>query len=183
MNRQITTFPTPRTGKISLVIAPRGVIHSLMSMLANLALRGSVIVIDGGNCFDAYTLARALRRHTHQIQPALKAIQLSRAFTCYQMAAMLAELPLDSTPVLVLDLLATFLDENLHFSKRQHLLENSLNLLRGISEGAPVAIWARANPTAEEGEYQQLLTPLLETAQDVWELQVPKTPDYQLPLF
>lgn len=153
-----------------------------MTMLASLALRGRVIVVDGGNCFDAYALARALRRHTHEIQPALQAIKLSRAFTCYQMVAMLAELPVDGTPLIVLDLLATFLDENVKFSKRQRMLESSLNLLRCISEGSPVAVWARAHPAAE-GEYQQLLTPLLETAQDIWELQAPETPDYQLSLF
>jgi hypothetical protein len=182
MNRQIITFPAPKAGKISLVVAPRVVLQSLMSMLATLALRGRVIVVDGGNCFDAYSLARALRRHTHEIQPALKAVRLSRAFTCYQMVAMLAELPVDGTPLIVLDLLGTFLDENVHFSKRQRLLESSLNLLRTISEGAPVALWARAHPAAE-GEYQQLLTPLLETAQDIWELQTLEIPDHQLPLF
>ena len=139
MNKQIISFPVPKTGKISLVVAPKTVIHSLMSMLAVLALRGRVIVVDGGNCFDAYSLARALRRRTHQIQPALKAVQLSRAFTCYQMVAMLAELPVDGTPVIVLDLLSTFLDENVNFSKRQRLLDSSLNLLRQISEGAPLA--------------------------------------------
>ena len=182
MYKQIITFPVPKRGKISLVVAPRAVVPSLMSMLATLALRGAVIVVDGGNCFDAYTLARCLRRRTHRIQPALKAVQLSRAFTCYQMVAMLAELPIDGTPVIVLDMLATFLDENVHFSKRQRLLESSLNLLRRISEGAPVAVWARAHPAAE-GEYQQLLTPLLETSQDIWELQAPEVPNHQLPLF
>ena len=182
MNTQIITFPVPKTGKISLVVAPKTVIHSLMSMLATLALRGRVIVIDGGNCFDAYTLARALRRRTHEIRSALNAVQLSRAFTCYQMVAMLAELPVDGTPVIVLDMLATFLDENVNFTKRQRLLDSSLNLLRCISEGAPTAVWARAHPAAE-GEYQQLLTPLLETAQDIWELQAAETPDHQLPLF
>ncbi len=182
MNKQIIPFPVPKTGKISLVVAPKTVIHSLMSMLATLALRGRVIVIDGGNCFDAYTLARALLQRTHKIQSVLNAVQLSRAFTCYQMVAMLAELPIDGTPVIVLDLLATFLDENVNFSKRQRLLDSSLNLLRCISEGAPTAVWARAHHAAE-GEYQQMLTPLLEAAQDIWELQAPEMPDHQLPLF
>lgn len=182
MNRQITTLPIPKTGKISLVVAPKAVRHSLMSMLAALALRGRVIVIDGGNRFDGYTLARILRQHTHQVQAALKQVWLSRAFTCYQMVAMLAELPLDGTPVIVLDMLASFLDENVNFSKRKHLLDNSLNLLRRISQRAPVAVWARTRSSATN-EDQQLLTPLLETAQDIWELQPSEIPVHQLPLF
>lgn len=182
MNRQITTFPMPKTGKISLVVAPRGVLQSLMSMLASLALRGRVIVVDGGNCFDGYALARALRRHTHQVQAGLKQVWLSRAFTCYQMVAMLAELPINGTPVIVLDMLSTFLDENVNFTKRQRLLDNSLNLLRRISQGAPVAVWARSRPS-DNTEAQQLLTPLLEASHDIWELQAQETPEHQLPLF
>jgi hypothetical protein len=182
MNRQITVFPIPKTGKISLVVAPSPVVPSLMSMLATLALRGKVIVVDGGNCFDGYALARAVRRHTHHVDLTLKQVLLSRAFTCYQMTALLAELPVDGTPIIVLDMLSTFLDESVNFNKRQHLLESSLNLLRGISLGAPVAIWARSR-TTPTGEDQQLLTPLLETAQDIWELQTPEVPTHQLPLF
>ena len=182
MNQQITTLPIPKTGKISLVVAPKAVRYSLMSMLAALALRGRVIVVDGGNCFDGYALARILRQHTHHVQAALKQVWLSRAFTSYQMVAMLAELPHDGTPVVVLDMLATFLDENVNITKRKRLLDNSLNLLRRISEKAPVAVWARTRSTATE-EDEHLLTPLLETAQDIWELQPSETPTHQLPLF
>jgi hypothetical protein len=182
MDRQIVVFPTPKTGKISLVVAPRTVLPSLMTMLASLALRDKVIVVDGGNCFDGYALARAIRRHTHHVEPTLKQILLSRTFTCYQMTALLAELPVDGTPIIILDMLSTFLDESVNFNKRQRLLESSLNLLRGISQKAPVAIWARSR-TTPTGEDQQLLTPLLETAQDIWELQAPEIPTHQLPLF
>ncbi len=183
MDRQIVTFPVPQTGKISLVVAPRAVVGSLMSLLATLALRGRVLVVDGGNCFDGYALARTLRMHTHEVNAALKQVWLSRAFTCYQMVAMLAELPVDGTPVIVLDMLATFLDENVSLSKRLRLLDSSLNLLRRISQGAPVAVWARTRTTSASAEDQQLLAPLLEVAREIWELQAPETPTHQLPLF
>ena len=182
MDRQITPFPIPKTGKISLVAAPRTVVPSLMSLIASLALRGRLIVLDGGNCFDGYALARALRRQTHHVYAALQAAQLSRAFTCYQMVAMLAELPVDGTPVIVLDMLSTFLDENVALAKRQRLLDNSLALLRRISQAAPVAVWSRSRSTPNE-EDRVLLTPLLEAAHEIWELETPELPDHQLPLF
>ena len=182
-NRQITVFPTPKAGKISLVVAPRAVVESLMFMLATLALRDRVLVVDGGNCFDGYALARALRLRTSQVQAALKQILLSRAFTCYQMVAMLAELPMDGTPLIVLDMLSTFLDENVNFTKRLRLMNNSLNLLHRISKGAPVAVWARIRSSNNGEEQRQLLTPLLATAHDIWELQAPEISTHQLPLF
>jgi len=153
-----------------------------MSMLATLALRGHVLVVDGGNRFDGYALARTLRRRTPQVRTALKQILLSRAFTCYQMVAMLAELPADGTPVIILDMLSTFLDENVRLTKRQRLLEESVNLLRRISAGAPVAVWARTR-SPDNREDQRLLTPLLEVAHDIWKLQAPEMPVHQLPLF
>ena len=182
MNQQIVTFPIPKPGKISLVNAPRAVVPSLMNMLAILALRGQVIVIDGGNCFDGYALARALRAETHQVQIALKQVLLSRAFTCYQMVAMLAELPENGTPIVILDMLSTFLDENVHLAQRLRLLDSSLNLVRRVSTQSPVAIWTRAR-SSPTGEDQQLLTPLLEMAHDIWELETPTRPAHQLPLF
>jgi hypothetical protein len=47
-------------------------------------------------------------------------VRLSRAFTCYQMLALLAETPAGGPPTLVLDLLDTFYDESvpLHESRR-----------------------------------------------------------------
>jgi hypothetical protein len=79
-------------------------------------------------------------------------------------------------------MLSTFLDENVRFARRQRLLEDSLNLLRRISDGAPVAVWARAHASIND-EHQQLLTPLLESAHEIWELQAPEIPVHQLPLF
>jgi hypothetical protein len=180
--RELTGLPTPQTGKISLVIAPRQVSPQMMTMLATLALRGRVVVVDGGNRFDGYALARELRRQTPRVQETLKRILLSRAFTCYQTMALLAKLPVDGTPVVVLDLLATFRDENVSWGKRRRLLDSSLNLLKRISACAPVAVWActHAPPLKED---PLLLTALLEIAHDTWKLQELETPTHQLPLF
>ena len=122
-------------------------------MLATLALRGR----GGGRgrrgtVSTAMPWARELRRQTPRVQETLKRILLSRAFTCYQTMALLAKLPVDGTPVVVLDLLATFRDENVSWGKRRRLLDSSLNLLKRISAGAPVAVWActHAPPLKED---------------------------------
>lgn len=182
MTQELTVFPTPSPGKISLVIAPRDVLSSLMVMVATLALNRRVIVLDGGNCFDGYGLARALRRRTHLVQEAMERIALSRAFTCYQMLAVLTELPLDGTPIIILDMLSTFLDENVNLTKRQQLLSSSLTRLERISAGAPVAVWARSRSTPA-GEDRQLLIPLRDIAHDIWEMQKPEPSVQQLSLF
>lgn len=181
-NHDLTTFPAPRRGKISLVVAPRSASDKMMLTLATLALHGKVLVIDGGNRFDAYALSRELRQQTVEVREALNRVILSRVFTCYQMSTTLAQLPLDGTPLVILDLLGTYLDESVAFTKRQRLLTKSLTRLQQISDHAPVAIWVRTR-SAPTDEDPKLLPLVLATASDLWELQEPDIPDYQLPLF
>ncbi len=182
MKQELTSFPTPQTGKLSLLVASKSVTNSLMALTAHLALCGQVRIIDGGNRFEGYALARALRRQTADIHTALNRVWLSRAFTCYQMAAMLGKLPKDKTPLIVLDMLSTFLDENIGLPKRQRLLANCLTLLENISRSAPVAIWARQRSAAGK-EDPVLLAALMNTAEDIWVLEKPPIPAQQLPLF
>lgn len=182
MTQQIQTFPMPKAGSIALLVAPKTISPSLMEMTATLALKGAVRVIDGGNRFDGYALARSLRQHTPQIQTALKQVWLSRTFTCYQMAAVLADLPRNGRPVIILDILSTFHDENISLTKRQRLLNSCLNHLNLISQRAPVAIWARPDSPPDANNHG-FLTALLERAHDIWELESLPTPAHQLPLF
>ncbi len=172
----------PATGQISLLIAPSATIAILMEMTAELSLQSRVIMVDGGNRFDGYGLARALRRRTVDLKSALDQVLLSRAFTCYQMAALLSEFPQSALPIIVLDMLATFLDENIRLETRQSLLGSCLMQLQRLSQSAPVVIWARKRslPGIED---VGLLDQLLETAEKVWRLESPQPDTRQLSLF
>jgi len=66
------------------------------TLAAELALLGSVTVLDGGNRFVPYRVAQLLRR----------------AFTCYEMNSLLADTPALQQPCLILDLMNTFYDDH-----------------------------------------------------------------------
>jgi hypothetical protein len=175
-------LPVPTKGSISLVIAPRHVIEDLTAMLTSLALNGQVNLIDGGNLFDGYRLARMIRKQTPYVHQVLDNVNLSRSFTCYQMTALLRELPANGIPLAVFDLLATFLDESVPFSQRRRLLNKSLSELQRISGRSPVALWVhlRHIPSRED---EQLLPLVLNIAQDIWRLESPRHLSSQLSLF
>jgi len=119
-----------------LIAAPRAVLRSaLPAWIARLAAAGTVRVLDGGNSFNAYGVAREVRRHTHHLESALERISLSRAFTCYQMAALLADTASGAGATLVLELLLTFADENVRREERQRLLEGCLAHLQRLQVG------------------------------------------------
>jgi hypothetical protein len=157
------------------------------ALIARLACAGPLLVLDGGNCFQAHRLARLLRRHTPHLQAALSNIHIARAFTCYQVVALLAETPALPVPTLVLDLLSTFHDESVPLRERRRLLESSLLELRRLSSRAPTLVSAAPeasdlrsenNPrfsslgTGGNGEGSAELLNLLEEAADqLWRLE------------
>jgi hypothetical protein len=137
-----------------LVVAPHAANELMMDLLARLAHRGPVRIVDGGDRFRAHSIARSLRRATRQERPdlygALQRIHLARAFTCYQMVTLLEELitptetaPPEPLPTLALDLLTTFYDESIPLVESQRLLEICLGCLSKLSSQGPLAVSVR----------------------------------------
>jgi hypothetical protein len=108
--------------RLTLVIAPHAGMPLMVETAARLALNGSVRVLDGGNRFNVYPVAQAVRRITPRLEETLSHISLSRAFTCYQMLTLLEETTAQPVATLVLDLLSTFLDENVTLVESRRLL-------------------------------------------------------------
>jgi hypothetical protein len=161
---------TPR--QLHLVIAPHRAQRQMMTLLtARLALTGRVRLVDAGNCFDGYGLARQLRQQTSYWQPALERVSVARAFTCYQVETLLSELVSDLSPVLVLNLLDTFYDENVKLAERLRLLEVSLGELRRLGRAASVAVSASLPGPGQPGE---LLEKLEGAAGQVWSYAEPQ---------
>jgi hypothetical protein len=177
-------LPSPVSGRILLLVSPTSTLDAIFEMVARLALQGPLSVLDGGNIFQGYTLARALRRHTDDIAAPMRRVMLSRAFTCYQVAAMLAESDFTAHPVLILDFLATFYDQSVNIADRRRLLSGSIRRLRAVSQHTPLVIWVRQRSAIPQ-EALPFLDVLQAAAGQVWvpprmpSLPVPRQP----PLF
>jgi len=173
MNEKImdqTLQLSPR--QLHLVIAPHQAQRQMMTLLtARLAVTGRVRLVDAGNCFDGYGLARQLRQQTSFWQPALERVSVARAFTCYQVETLLTETAADFSPVLVLNLLDTFYDENVKLPERMRLLEVSLVQLRRLCRQAAVAVSASLPKPNQPGE---LLEVLAAAAGQVWSFEEPQ---------
>ena len=171
MNTSLNFCP----GRWALLVLPHFGHTDLLVAAARLAGHGPVMILDGGNRCNAYILARAAGGRPEVLQR----IFLSRAFTCYQMAALLEATLESPTPLLLLDFLATFYDEAVSAFERRRLLENCLIQLRRLSRaaGVLVSISPPAVPTPETGV---LLASLRAAADGVWApnptLPVPEAP-------
>jgi hypothetical protein len=174
----MNTLPELIPGQILLVVAPQAGAAGMLDLAARLSLRGSLHVLDGGNQFDAYRVAVAVRRHTPDLAGALARISLARVFTCYQMETLLANTPPQTAPTLVMDFLSTFYDENVSFGERSRLLERCARQLRRLSRRAPVLVSARParRLSAEQAERFHLTEALRAAADQVFEIQPPPEP-------
>lgn len=138
-------------------------------LIARLALTGPLRVVDAGNCFAAYAIVREIRRAALNPKPALKRIWVSRAFTCYQALALLEETPDLATPFLVLEMLSTFHDENVHLAERRRLLLRCTQELRRLSRQASVGVMVTLRP--KQPDTPLLLAILEEAADQVWHIE------------
>lgn len=164
MNR----LPEPSPGTIWLVLARHAARQPMLDLAARLAQRGALRVLDGGNGFNAYTVARSLGQWAgesgRELRDALRRISIARAFTCYQVLTLLSETPAAPHPTLVLDLLSTFYDEDVRLDESQRLLESCVGHLRRLSRLAPVVVSARPQASGQPVQDRSCLVQLLETA-------------------
>lgn len=134
-------LPALTPGRLILLTLPRSLSQEIThALIARLSVAGSVRVLEGGNAFAAFVLARLIRRQTAQLNEALERIELARAFTCYQVIALLAQTPATEAPCFVLNLLTTFYDESVSQVESERLLKGAIEHLQRLRTHAPVVV-------------------------------------------
>lgn len=171
----MTYLPDILSGEIGLVLGPQAERVTMLALTAVLALQQPVCILDGGNSFDAYHVARQLRRHTPDLEAALQRITVARAFTCYQVVSLLTATPASNAPYLVLDLLATFYDESVPTAESYRLLHLVIEQLHRLRQVAPVIVSLRP-PPPRQPERAGLVAQLQAIATQTISQEVPLEP-------
>ena len=134
-------LPAIKTGSLIVALARHAAKDSMSVLISELAIRGEVTVLDGGNRFSAYQVAGMIRRKTVHMDSAARRLFIRRAFTCYQMVSLLEDTPaIPGQPYLILDLLATFYDDQVQAHEAKRLLEICMGQIERLRFTSPVAI-------------------------------------------
>jgi hypothetical protein len=101
--------------------------------------------VDGDNSFRSYHIARYARDMQLDPRLALAQVQVSRAFTCYQLAEIVERLSrradtINCASVVCLGLLGTLYDEDVAWREAQRLLQEVIAHLRVLAERWPVIV-------------------------------------------
>lgn len=174
---KVNELLTLRTGHWNLHIWPHRHYEQLLAACATLAERGPLLVLDCNRRYNPAVVARAARGRAEITDR----IQSQRAFICYEVVKLLQRTPASRTPVLVLDMLASFYDENVQYRMRRFLLENSIRHLQRLSSGAGLAVFVQ--PPAAGGDSMQLFEHLQSAASQVLTYEVHAPGPEQLGLF
>lgn len=162
-----------RRPQLSLLWGTQLPTRSLLGLFTLLAVQDhQPRLFDGGNRFDGYFVARLARRLTPRPHLVLEQMQLSRAFTCFQLAELIETAPESAAPLLVLDLLNTFYDESVPLRESERLLGRVIDQLQRLARSAPVIVGAR-EPQSLIAERWTLLEQLQAAADASWRLRPP----------
>lgn len=177
-------FDSALAPRITLLWGARAPTRSMLAMLTLLAARGRrVRTFDGGNCFDGYFVARLARRLQPDAHALLERIQLSRAFTCFQLVQLLETSEPESEPLFVLNLLDTFYDESVPLREVERLLTSTVSHLKRLAAAGPVIVSAQ-EPRNLVKDRWPLLDRLQAAADGAWLLRPPQEhPSLQPRLF
>ena len=132
---------------LTALCAPHAARDEIAPLIARLALQGPVLVLDGGNRFAGYRIMQHLRLLLPDPTPAIRRIFVRRAFTCYQVSAMLEETPARPQPCLLLDMLSTFYDENVPLIEASRLLDCCLRQVERLSQAGSLLVTLTPPPS------------------------------------
>jgi hypothetical protein len=141
-----------------------------------------IIVLDGANRFDPYTVSFFARKVWISPEALLKKIRIARAFTCYQMSTLMGEklaaflkgevLRQGLRPkVILLGPLTTFLDEDVSEREASSLLERSLKKVDALTaEGISFFLFQSLVPPRSKRAY--LMRKLLQFSHLAWKISL-----------
>ncbi len=147
------SFTQPR--QLWLCVAPKAAAADMLALSGYLALGRGARVLDGGDRFNAYRAAHTARLFTADLHTALARVRVARAFTCYQMLTLCRQTPLGDKAYLIIDLLATFEDENVPPQERLRLLRVCIQHFQRWRRGAVVVV-SLAPPKADSQLWEEM---------------------------
>jgi len=117
-------------------------------------LDSQVVYIDGGNTFDPYGVSAIAQDHGLEPENVLDRIHVSRAFTAYQLTALIFERleealkKYDARLVIVSDVVVLFLDKDVHGGKGIDLFKKMIGHLSDLASRRRVIVVASHLPHA-----------------------------------
>ena len=154
LNLSVHLHPSRR---LTLVVAERYERENVTELIAALCLRGPLYVLAGSDWLPSYSLTRLIRHQTYEVKQTLNHVRMARAFTCYQLLDLIANLRPDDEPLLILDFLNTFQDDDIPLPVRFRVLRQCSGHLQRLAFRKPVVIFVQGLKTENSEAFLSIL--------------------------
>src|SRR6266498_2180104 len=130
----------------------------IQELITQWVLRGSFHLIAGSNCIPDYDdLQYSVSQFTNAFNETLDNMTIGRARTCFQLLDLLREADNQNKPVLILDFLHHFYNQDLKISLRDHILEQCCQYTKRLSFCNPVVVLVPKLKTEDYNRFYPLL--------------------------
>ena len=162
----LLNLPTriPYSRRMVLVVIAGHERENITELIAAFSLRGPLYVVAGSDWVPSYGLTRLIRHRTHEVKQTLQRVRVARAFTCYQLLDLVASIRPDDEPLLLLDFLNTFHNDDIPLPVRFRILRQCCGHLQRLAFRKPVAVLIQELPTED---YAAFYTILAQSADEV----------------
>lgn len=165
---------------LTLILTPDRAHTSKTDLIARLILIGPLLVISGDEWLPAFDLPRLLRRQTTHVKAIMDHLLTVRASTCYRLLDSLANTIPGTEPLLVLEFLHTFYDDDIPLRTRLFKLRECCRHLNRLSTHRPIIVMTRQMGNEE---YEKFSPALSSIADRTLTLEPETTPITQPSLF
>jgi len=129
----LLNLPVHPSHRLTLVVAQQYERENITELIATLCLHGPLYVLAGSDWLPGYGLTRLIRHRTPEVRQTLERVHIARAFTCYQLLDLIANLRPDGEPLLILDFLNTFLNDDIPLPVRFRVLRQCCGHLQRLA--------------------------------------------------
>ena len=140
---QISTSLANKPHHVILAVITKQERSKITELIAAMAMRGPLSIVAGSDWMPSYDLTRILRHQTTDVRQVMNRIHVARAFTCYQLLNLLATTGPDPKPLLILDFLHSFYDEDVRPNVRMQKLQQCVACLERLSPSRPIGIFSQ----------------------------------------
>ena len=174
---KLATEITEKRG-LALILTRDKARKSKIDLIAKLVLKGPLFIVSGDEWLPSFFLPHIIRRQTTEVKATLARLYSVRASTCYRLYDSLSNIPSHGEPILVMDFLHTFYDDDIPLRTRLFRLRECCRELKRLAFHRPVIVMTQE---MEGEEYEKFIPALQPIADKIFTLE-PETEHTKQPV-
>jgi len=159
---QLTTASTEKRGLVLILTRDRAR-QSKTDLIGNLIIKGPLFIVSGDEWLPLFLLPRLVRGQTTEVKMLMDRLRTVRASTCFRLYDSLANIPSKGEPLLVMDFLHTFYDDDIPLRHRLFRLRECCRELKRLAFYRPVIVMTQEQEGEEYEKFIPALSPIADT--------------------